>query len=60
LYYSPVVLTYFCHERSSLISLCRDGHVHEWKVEEIYKKRKENMIKKKKISTTSLVDSSSS
>ena len=41
LYYSPVVSTYFCHERSSLISLCRDGHVHEWKVEESYRKRKE-------------------
>eukprot|EP00536_Pseudo-nitzschia_multiseries_P018624 jgi/Psemu1/56510/gm1.56510_g len=31
---SPVVSTFFCHERSSLISFCRDGHVHEWKVED--------------------------
>ena len=37
-YYSPVVLTFFCHERSSLISFCRDGHIHEWKVEEEAKK----------------------
>ena len=49
LYYSPVVSTYFCHERSSLISLCRDGHVHEWKVEESYRRRKEKMIQRKKI-----------
>lgn len=36
--FSPVVTTFFCHERSSLISFCRDGHVHEWKVEEETKK----------------------
>mmetsp|Transcript_12007 Transcript_12007/g.28480 ORF Transcript_12007/g.28480 Transcript_12007/m.28480 type:complete len:661 (+) Transcript_12007:288-2270(+) len=32
--FSPVISTYFCHERSSLVSFCRDGHLHEWKVEE--------------------------
>ena len=36
--YSPVVSTFFCHERSSLISFCRDGHIHEWRVEEEAKK----------------------
>ena len=32
--YSPVVSAFFCHERSSFVSFCRDGHLHEWKVEE--------------------------
>ncbi len=38
--YSPVVSTFFCHERSSLVSFCRDGHLHEWKVEEEANKQK--------------------
>jgi len=41
MYHSPVVATFFCKERSTLISLCRDGHVHEWNVEEVYRKYKE-------------------
>jgi WD40 repeat protein len=36
--FSPVVSTFFCHERSSLVSFCRDGHIHEWKVHEEAKK----------------------
>ena len=36
--YSPVVSTFFCHERSSLVSFCRDGHLHEWRVEDNAKK----------------------
>jgi len=40
LFYSPVISTFFCHHRSSLISLCRDGHVHEWNVEDVYRKHR--------------------
>lgn len=40
LFYSPVISTFFCHHRSSLISLCRDGHVHEWNVKDVYKKHR--------------------
>ena len=38
--YSPVVSTFFCHERSSLVSFCRDGHLHEWLVEDEAKKQR--------------------
>jgi hypothetical protein len=37
--FSPIVSTFFCHERSSLVSFCRDGHLHEWKVHDVAKKR---------------------
>ncbi|VEU43074.1 unnamed protein product [Pseudo-nitzschia multistriata] len=30
----PVVSVFFCHQRSSLVALCRDGHVREWGIEE--------------------------
>ena len=42
LYYSPVVFITFCHERSSLISLCRDGHVYEWNIKEGYNQSKDD------------------
>jgi len=35
---SPVVSCFFCHERCSLISLCRDGNIYEWAVEKHAKK----------------------
>ena len=46
--FSPVVSTFFCHERSSLVSFCRDGHLHEWKVHDVAK-NKERAAKKTKL-----------
>jgi len=46
--FSPVVSTFFCHERSSLVSFCRDGHLHEWKVHDVAKK-KQKATKKTKL-----------
>jgi hypothetical protein len=46
--YSAVVATYFCHERASLMSLCRDGHVREWSLEEELEKAEAKQRKKKK------------
>jgi hypothetical protein len=49
--YSSVVSTYFCHERSSLLCLCRDGHVREWSIPEELSKatpKKKKLAKRKR------------
>lgn len=45
---SAVVATYFCHKRSSLLSLCRDGHIREWRLEEELQKAEKQQVKVEK------------
>ena len=42
-----VVSTYMCHERSSLICLCRDGYLREWSFHDEFQGQQESSSKKR-------------